>query len=172
MPIPTSSRKRSRHDRMVLALPLRSPVATPQQCAIVLGRLVGMDATGEPLVDFSGNDAARPLAARTCLEIRPGDIGRQVALVFVEGDPRQPVVTGLLREGTVQREEPSAPTRRVSISIDGERLSLSAYREVVLECGKASIKMYRDGRLELRGTDLLSRSSAVNRIKGGSVKIN
>ena len=49
---------------------------------------------------------------------------------------------------------------------------LKAQQEIVLECGKASITLTRAGKVLIRGAYLLSRSSGVNRIKGGSVQIN
>ena len=42
----------------------------------------------------------------------------------------------------------------------------------VLVRGKASITLTREGKVLIRGTYLSSRSSGVNRIKGGSVQIN
>ena len=58
------------------------------------------------------------------------------------------------------------------IDVDGERLVFTAKKEIVLRCGKASITLTRAGKILIRGAYLLSRSSGVNRIKGGSVKIN
>jgi hypothetical protein len=53
-----------------------------------------------------------------------------------------------------------------------DRLVLVANREIVLQVGKASITLTQAGKIILRGTYVLSRSSGVNRIKGGSVQIN
>ena len=55
---------------------------------------------------------------------------------------------------------------------DDEKLILTAEKEIVLRCGLASITLTRAGKVILRGAYLLSRSSGVNRIKGGSVQIN
>jgi hypothetical protein len=55
---------------------------------------------------------------------------------------------------------------------DPETLCISAARELTLKCGKSSITLTAAGKLLLRGAYLLSRSSGVNRIKGGSVQIN
>ena len=49
---------------------------------------------------------------------------------------------------------------------------LTAEREIVLKCGKASITLTRAGKVIIRGAYVLSRSSGVNRIVGGSVQIN
>lgn len=53
-----------------------------------------------------------------------------------------------------------------------EVLRFEGRREVVIECGKAKIAMRADGRIEIRGGHLISRSSGPNKIKGGSVHIN
>ncbi len=60
----------------------------------------------------------------------------------------------------------------MALQLDGERLVLCAERELVLACGKATITLTRAGKVILAGTYLVSRSSGVNRIKGGSVQIN
>jgi hypothetical protein len=54
----------------------------------------------------------------------------------------------------------------------GREVVLTAENEIVLRCGEASITLTRAGKILLRGSYLLSRSSGVNRIKGGSVQIN
>lgn len=51
-------------------------------------------------------------------------------------------------------------------------LRFEAEEEIELRCGGASIVLTRAGKVLLRGAYLLSRSSGVNRIKGGSVQIN
>jgi hypothetical protein len=65
---------------------------------------------------------------------------------------------------------PSEPF--IEVQRDGEQLTLTAQREIVLRCGNASITLTRAGKILIQGTYLLSRSSGVNRIKGGSVQIN
>jgi len=54
----------------------------------------------------------------------------------------------------------------------GERIDLKAENQITLKCGKASITLTNAGKVIIRGTYLLNRSSGVNRIKGGSVQIN
>ncbi len=93
------------------------------------------------------------------------DIGAQVALMFEAGDLTRPLVIG-----RIQRL-PQTSTPAVA-HLDGERLEFTAEREIVLRCGKASITLTREGKVLIRGTYLSSRSSGVNRIKGGSVQIN
>jgi hypothetical protein len=58
------------------------------------------------------------------------------------------------------------------VETDGERLVFSAEKEIVLRCGESSITLTRAGKILIRGAYVLTRSSGVNRIQGGSVQIN
>ena len=58
------------------------------------------------------------------------------------------------------------------ILIDGKQITIEAESEILLKCGKGSILIRKDGKIILKGTDLLSRSSGRQRIKGSSVSIN
>jgi hypothetical protein len=66
--------------------------------------------------------------------------------------------------------EATAPS--LDLIIDRQRIVLSAQQEVVLRCGKASITLTTDGRIAIRGADIVSTAGRVNRIRGGAVKIN
>jgi hypothetical protein len=137
---------------------------------VVIGTLVAWNETGHPLVDFPGNPWDCFLVARSTVPLCQTAIGRDVALMFVEGDPRQPLVIGLIQPpNVVSRAEGQRP---LAVEVDGERLVFCAEQEIVFRCGKASLTLTRAGKVLIRGTYLLSRSSGVNRIKGGSVQIN
>lgn len=58
------------------------------------------------------------------------------------------------------------------IEIDGRRMVFTAQQEIVLRCGKSSITLTRAGKIIISGEYVVSRSSGVNRIRGGSVQIN
>ena len=60
----------------------------------------------------------------------------------------------------------------VSVDEDGERLIVSAREQLVLRCGKASITLTKAGKVLIDGSYVLSRSTGVNRVKGGSVQLN
>ncbi|EAR22483.1 DUF6484 domain-containing protein [Nitrococcus mobilis] len=135
---------------------------------VVIGMLVSFSADGEPVVAFPGNAAETGVGARTAVKLSNDDIGCELALMFERGDPARPLVMGrLYRPDALSQELP-----RITAEADGERLELRAGREIVLRCGRASITLTRAGKILLRGAYLLSRSSGVNRIKGGSVQIN
>ena len=44
--------------------------------------------------------------------------------------------------------------------------------QITLQCGKASIRLTADGTVAIRGTNVASRASQTNRIRGGNVQIN
>src|SRR5690606_23373155 len=134
----------------------------------VVGVLRGLS-QGAPHVAFPGR-AEQAVRARTTVTLRPSEIGSQVALLFEIGHIVRTLVIGkILVPG---RPPTPAGGDTVTAKLDDEVLTLSAEREIVLRCGKASITLTRAGKIILRGTYVLSRSSGVNKIKGGSVQIN
>ena len=120
------------------------------------------------MVDFDGNSNGEPLAAVSTIAIAKNDLGREAVLMFEDGDGRRPILLGLVQ---VPSSPPQLP-QPTELSMDGERITLTAESEVTLRCGQASITLTRAGKILIRGKYLLSRSSGVNRIKGGSVQIN
>ena len=97
-------------------------------------------------------------------------------MVFEDGDQERPIIVGLLADALeelialeLSTEESEAAKDAL---IDGKRIVLEAHEEIVLKCGEGSITLRKDGKIIIKGTHLLSRSSGPNRIKGGSVQIN
>jgi hypothetical protein len=135
---------------------------------VIIGQLVQLDETGHAWVDYPRNPTHHALSALTTIPLSPNRVGREVALLFAEGDLSKPVIIGLIH---VHTELPTE-TSTVAAKLDGERIVLSAKQAIVLKCGKASITLTRAGKVIIRGAYLLSRSSGVNRIKGGSVQMN
>jgi hypothetical protein len=129
---------------------------------VVIGRLHAFDGETALRVTFDGAPEGG-VAARSMAALGAEDVGRDVALLFEGGDPARPVVMG--------RMHGSVPATRV-IKADGERVELTADKEIVLSCGKASITLTKAGKILIRGEYVLSRSSGVHRIQGGSVQIN
>lgn len=147
------------------------PLTTPVVEGARIGELVGFSGEGaRPLVVYAGQPGGAALVARTVADVRGAHIGREVLLIFEAGDPARPVIIGCL-----QADEPwpldEAPAQ-VEADADGQRLVVTAKEEIVLRCGQASITLTKAGKVLIRGTYVSSRSSGVNRIKGGSVRLN
>jgi hypothetical protein len=129
--------------------------------------LIGRDEACRWFVDFPGNPSGHAHSALATVPLGAKEIGKSVVLVFEHGDAARPIIVGVL-----QTPDLPAPVAPVEVEVDGHTVTVAACQELVLRCGKASITLTRAGKILLRGTYLLSRSSGVNSIKGGSVQIN
>ncbi len=149
-------------------------IETPARIdGVLIGHLVGLESEGFALVDWPGCPVTDGQKARVMTSLAENDVGRGVALLFEGGAPDKPVVMGLLFQG----EHAAAPGIHVSpdeshVVMDGERVILAAEKEIVLQCGEASITLTRAGKIIIRGAYVSSRSTGVNRIQGGAVEIN
>jgi Domain of unknown function (DUF6484) len=179
----SSPRKRRRSTQRRSAVPSRRKPRCPARQRlypgeVLVGTLAGINNSGQPLVRHPMDPSGRVSLARTTVPIRAEQIDREVVIAFESGDIARPIVLGVL----VRPDEPDSadprsttPTVRrpiVQATLDGEQLVLTAQNELVLRCGKASLTLTRAGKILIRGTYVLSRSSGVNRIKGGSVQLN
>jgi hypothetical protein len=131
---------------------------------IVLGTVAAISDAGQPLVDFAENPEPDPIVSRSVVEIGIEHIGREVAMMFEDGRPGSPIAIGLMYRPD--------DTSSLDVRVDQERLVFEAHQEIELLCGASSIVLTRDGKIRIKGTDILTRASGGNRIKGGSVRIN
>lgn len=141
---------------------------------VTIGTLIGFSGAGYPLIDLVH---APSVAARSVVPLDAEAIGRDVALLFEGGDPTRPMVIGVIQQpapspAAESDAEPATNTSPLEVEADGKRVVLTGTHEVVLRCGKASIQLLSDGTVRIRGTNVLSRASATNRIRGGNVQIN
>lgn len=135
---------------------------------VVIGVLLGLDREFVPLVAFPDSPSPLGVPARATVTLTEEDIGREVALLFERGDLHKPLIIGRIHAPkSLQQHNPPLET-----TVDGDSLVFNAQKDIVLSCGMASITLTKAGKVLIRGTYLLSRSSGANRIKGGSVQIN
>jgi len=154
---------------------------------IMIGTLVGLSAEGRPLIICS-NDTSQSLEAITTVPVNKQLIGRQVTLLFNNGDPKLPVIMGLVQnplldileqqldngnhEKNENQLEKGVGNVQNEFYVDGKKVVIEAAEEIVLKCGDASITLTKSGKILIRGKYVLNRSSGVHRIMGGSVQIN
>ncbi len=165
--------------------PLRTIPLKPARIDVpIVGTVCGYEPEQGLLVDFPQNLAGQPLPARFTVTLDKPAVQAAVAerqkvvLVFEDGDPRQPIVVGLVQPLAV-KDRPAARLAEVDLPapptearLDGKRVTLEAAEELVLRCGPASLTLRRNGMLQIKGAYVVSHASGVNRIRGGSVQIN
>jgi hypothetical protein len=166
-------RARTRSKRTTPATPPRltrppaiGRAATPGVPNVVEGHVRGVDggvihavlATGEAVV-------ARAPAHVDLPWLQAASRVAPVEAVFV---PAQPSGT-LVLWGVFPGKEHEAV--RVDVRIRGREVKIDA-ESVQVGTEKAQLRLERDGNVSLRGRDVTSHARRVNRIKGGSVRLN
>ena len=165
------------------------PISAPLS---VTGELIGVTNEGIALVDFAQNTAG-PIEARSLLNesnsAQLKELPVQVLLTFENADLSKPIVMGIISETlfvpaeakeVVQKEVSSKEhsvnlvnlDQSTDLKVDGKRMTFDAKEEILLRCGKSSILLRKNGKIVIKGANLISRSSATNKIKGSSVNIN
>lgn len=153
---------------------------------VVIGTLVAINAHGQPQVDFPENISQESVGAISTLGLTQQHVGRQVALLFTNGDINNPVVMGIIHsplgdmlESFNQQQSESGSDVEVEanlniddVKVDGSKIIFEAKEEIVFKCGESSITLTKSGKILIRGKYLLNRSTGVNRIMGGSVQVN
>ena len=149
--------------------------STPQRTEIppvVVGRLLALtDGRATALVAFEDQPTEAAVRARTAIDLFPEQIGHEVLLTFERQDRTRPIVMGVLRTSADLATSP-ATAQHVEVRADGQRLTIKAQDELVLQCGRSTIILSADGRLELHADVIVSQAAEVNRIRGGSVQLN
>jgi len=141
---------------------LDNPSSMPRGKGITIGTFCGWNDEGAPLVEYPDNSRQIPVSARSTVALVKQDIGSEVALLFEDNSSRCPLVVGLIQP----------PVTDLTATVDDEVVVLEAKERIELRCGKAKIVLTRDGRILIKGTDVMSRSEGPNRLKGASIQIN
>ena len=152
-----------------------APREADHASVLVTGHLEGIDGEGRPL--FRPEGAAECVAVGIASDLADGAIVRAArrqsrALVVrtTEANPRL-VLVGLVRERVTEGSRDARPGR-LELKVDGEKISLEAEHDIELKCGAASLTLRYDGRVEIRGTHILSASRGPNRVKGATIALN
>ena len=161
----------------LLKLPTSGEIHKPDIATTLVGQIVEITEDSRAKIDYPGNPL-EPVIARSVLRVPDYEdlLHAPVMLVFENGDPALPIIAGLVHEHiktTHIHEVFDVPVEKQhKIALDGKRLVLTADKEIVLRCGKSSITLCANGRVVVKGKNLISRASASNKIKGACVNIN
>jgi hypothetical protein len=87
-------------------------------------------------------------------------IGDRVLVVLRGEDRRSGVILGLVRPSNA------------GLTGESDELVIEARKSLTLRVGESSITLRADGKILIKGKDLVSHAKRMNRIKGGAVSIN
>lgn len=122
------------------------------------GRLRGFSPAGHPLVEAADGAV---IEARSLVPLGPAALGRELAYGRLGGPSGTPLILGLIE-----------PPALVAGADEGGPQVIEARERLELRCGPARLTLFADGRVEIRGTQILSRADGAQRIQGASVHLN
>jgi hypothetical protein len=103
-------------------------------------------------------------ADASALVLNRGD----TVLVWIRPEPgERGLVIGRIGPG-----EPPPTGSAGGVKEAPDELVVEARKNLTLKCGEGSITIREDGKILIKGKDLVSHAQRMNRIKGGSVSIN
>ncbi len=124
---------------------------------VVIGIIVELNNENVPMVIWDKKGPSKPVSARSVIKTDRSKVGRQCTLVFENGDPEKPIITGFLQ-----------PEFDVEI-VDPIEFGESS---VVIRCGESRIELRKDGHIIIQGLYIDTQAYGPYRIKGASVSIN
>lgn len=140
--------------------------------SISRGSVRGVDAAGYLLVSFGEPEVT--WRCEVLLHSEMENVSHPGASVLVlHGDEELnelPIVLGNV--GTLGNSQPEAAVVPSPSADVLEELVIEAKKNLTLKCGDGSITIRADGKILIKGKDLVSHAQRMNRIKGGSVSIN
>ena len=144
------------------------------QATAISGHLAGVDDEGRILFRADGSEDS--VAVSIGVPISDDELVKRAALnnralVLRTTRDRAMVLVALLRE-RVAATSRDAARNGVNVKVDGEDVRLVGQQEIELRCGKARLLLRKDGRVEISGTSIVSRSRGPMKIKGATIALN
>jgi hypothetical protein len=125
---------------------------------------------GREVLVCRANSAGEPVIVGMLQDVDAGNTASRAQLGIVapgRGTSRE----GVSREG-VRVEVPITDLSQMGFTLERESIVLSARTQLVLRCGQGSITLSADGKVSIRGLDVISSAERTQRIRGGAVRIN
>jgi hypothetical protein len=149
-------------NKLSSVIPLHDPAdangLAPAGLSSVRGQLVEIGDDGQLVVVLPGGQQI------ACDWLEQSGIGRaalqrgDAVLAMVDASLARGIVVGRIGPYRTPATEP--------------KLMLEATESVVLKCGESSVDLRADGKVTVRGDDVLLRAKGTQRIKAGTVSIN
>jgi hypothetical protein len=108
------------------------------------------------------------VTSATPVRLRPG---QQVLCAIDHDDRERGYILGRIGPAAPSSADVVVPGREPATAVAPDTLVLEAKHSLTLRVGDGSITI-RDGKILIKGKDLVSHAQRTNRIKGGSVAIN
>jgi hypothetical protein len=141
----------------------------------VMGHLDGVDGEGRLMFRPEEGSGSVPVVIGVGMSdeelVRAAWTGRRALVVRTGGNVPRLVLVGFPREHVAAKARDAWPAE-VEVRMDGETVHIKGRRKIELVCGKSRIVLDADGRVEVNGSHLLSRSRGPVKIKGATVEIN
>ena len=143
--------------------------------APMVGQVINLPADGYLQVKCEDGCVLRARMVSGLIGKKPEHLlGQEVVLLFENNNPKKPIAVASLQAtgDFASAMQAAVLDEEVEASVDGEKVLIQAKEKLELRVGKASIVIDANGKITIRGANLLSRSTGPIRIKGGHVDIN
>jgi hypothetical protein len=137
------------------------------------GRIIALTAEGEIQVEYDSEGLPFSCeflrtGANSPPDLNPGD----VVLYAMDEMAMRGYVLGVIQKYLPQATE--ATDKLISANADQKvrEIKINAEEKIELRCGNSALMMSKDGKIVIRGTNVTSRASATQKIKGATVQIN
>ena len=143
--------------------------------SVVIGLLVGIDKQATPVISYPFIPHCNPQPANTTVLLNESDIGRQVAILFAQGDQKKPLIIGKLFNPKIDQvitAKDKLQDHNIEIYSDQQHTEIVAKNKIKLTCGKSSVTLTQEGKILIEGEYILSQSTGPNKIKGASIQLN
>jgi len=141
-----------------------------------VGRIVAINPEGRLFVDFPGNSLG-PIEVRFVLGSITGvSTDLPVLVAFDSEDPTLAIILGVLHDSLGSAQDvpdsrpPVEPLREVIVN--GRTMVFDASQQITFRCGSSSVVLRKDGKVIIKGENIITRASRTNKIKGAAVMIN